>query len=125
MHKIINWQKISNELLLFVNITICSYCMYDKIIGTFFSFPIPASMAFKVRVLLDKISDDQLVFDPLLHNLTHPVTQDLSEVTAHGINKAFRDSELSGEVNDVSVVKFDAVQYTALPIAARDVVSYQ
>lgn len=83
-----------------------------------------ASMAYKVRVLLDSISHDQLVFDPILYNLSHPVTQDLSEVTAHGLNRAFRDSQLAEDFSTVSIVKFDGVQYTALPVAAKDVVSF-
>ena len=80
-------------------------------------------MAFKVRVLLDSISNDQLIFAPILNNMTDRLTQDLTEVTAYGINKAFQDSELAEDFHQVSVVKFEDVKYAALPVAAKDVVS--
>lgn len=80
-------------------------------------------MAYKVRVLLDSISHDQLVFDPILHDLSHPVTQDLSEVTAHGLNRAFQDSQVAEDFSQVSIVKFEGVQFSTLPVSAKEVVS--
>ncbi|KAA0196918.1 hypothetical protein HAZT_HAZT008462 [Hyalella azteca] len=81
--------------------------------------PCTPSIAYKMSVLLDSISEDQLVFDPILHNLTHPVTQDLVQITTHGINKAFLSSNVSNHVNQVTVLKFTPVKYATLPVHAR------
>ena len=87
-------------------------------------FMITASMAYKVRVLLDSISDNQIIFNPILNNLTHPTTQDLSEVTVHGISRAFMDSDMASDFHSVTVTKFEDLELNTLPLSAKDVVSF-
>jgi len=83
--------------------------------------PCRATKAYKVRILLDSISHGQLVFDPILHNLTHPVTKDFSEMTTHGLEKSFKDSLVSEDFNKLTIIKFDGVKNIPLPIAAGEV----
>ncbi|XP_069953365.1 mucin-17-like isoform X2 [Cherax quadricarinatus] len=77
------------------------------------------SLAYNVQVLLDKMSDIDLVFDPVLDNTSHPITQDLSDITVHGIDQAMRGSGLGPRFHGATVTKFTDVKRLAMPVSVE------
>lgn len=82
-----------------------------------------ASLAYNVQVLLDRMSDGQLVFDDVLRNSSHPITQDLSDITTHGISQAMMDSPLGSRYHTATITKFSDTKEMVMPASVHDMVS--
>ncbi|XP_050740540.1 uncharacterized protein LOC127010435 isoform X2 [Eriocheir sinensis] len=78
------------------------------------------SLAYNVQVLLDHMSDGQLIFDAVLHNASHPITQDLSDITTHGINQAMRESPLGPRYHTATITKFSDTKEMVMPASVND-----
>lgn len=92
----------------------------------FLYFPIPlASLAYNIQVLLDRMSDGQLIFDAVLRNASHPITQDLSDITTHGISQAMMDSSLGPRYHTATITKFSDTKEMVMPASVDDMVSLE
>ena len=82
-----------------------------------------ASIAYNVQVLLDGMSDGQLVFDNVLRNASHPITQDLSYITVHGVGQAMMDTPLAPRYHTATITKFSDTKEMVMPVSVYDMVS--
>lgn len=82
-----------------------------------------ASLAYNVQVLLDRMSDGQLIFDAVLRNASHPITQDLSDITTHGISQAMMESPLGPRYHTATITKFSDTREMVMPASVNDMVS--
>ena len=69
------------------------------------------------------MSDGQLVFDSVLRNASHPVTQDLSYITIHGVSQAMMDSPLGPRYHTAAITKFSDTKEMVMPASVYDMVS--
>lgn len=69
------------------------------------------------------MSDGQLIFDDVLRNSSHPITQDLSDITTHGINQAMMDSPLGSRYHTATITKFSDTKEMVMPASVDDMVS--
>ncbi|MPC31901.1 hypothetical protein E2C01_025201 [Portunus trituberculatus] len=81
------------------------------------------SIAYNVQVLLDGMSDGQLVFDNVLRNASHPITQDLSYITVHGVGQAMMDTPLGPRYHTATITKFSDTKEMVMPVSVYDMVS--
>ncbi|KAK7066641.1 hypothetical protein SK128_012253 [Halocaridina rubra] len=77
------------------------------------------SLAYNIQLLLDGISDRQLIFDPVLRNTSHPITQELADNTVHGIEEVMMASQLAPHYHTASVIKFIDTKEIAMPASAQ------
>ncbi|CAL4068672.1 unnamed protein product [Meganyctiphanes norvegica] len=73
------------------------------------------SLAYNVQLVLDRIENEKLVFDPLLLNSSHPITQDLSDLTVQGIDQALMSSSLAPQYHTASIAKFRDLKDVIMP----------
>lgn len=79
-------------------------------------------MAYNLRVLLDSMSEGQLVFDPVLHNDSHPITQQMSDLTSHGLDEAMLGSTLGPRYHSATITKFSDTKDVPMPFSVKDMV---
>ncbi|XP_066989260.1 uncharacterized protein [Macrobrachium rosenbergii] len=77
------------------------------------------SVAYNIQLLLDGMSDGRLVFDPVLHNISHPITQDLADITIHGLDGALMASQLGPHYRSATVTKFTDTRDMAIPASGH------
>ncbi|XP_071522973.1 LOW QUALITY PROTEIN: uncharacterized protein [Panulirus ornatus] len=79
------------------------------------------SLAFNIQLLLDRMSNEQLVFDSVLRNTSHPITQDLSDITVDGINQAMMASNLGPRFHSATITKFSNTKEIIMPASVKPV----
>ncbi|XP_042871523.1 mucin-17-like isoform X5 [Penaeus japonicus] len=78
------------------------------------------SAAYSVQILLDRVSDDQLIYNSLLRNASHPFTMELSNEATFGIDQAMLGSRLAPRYHAATITKFMDTKETAMPTSVRD-----
>lgn len=70
------------------------------------------------------MSNEQLIFDSVLRNTSHPITQDLSDITVDGINQAMMASSLGPRYHAATITKFSNTKEMIMPASVKPMVGY-
>ncbi|XP_063596495.1 mucin-17-like isoform X3 [Penaeus indicus] len=73
------------------------------------------SAAYNVQILLDRVSNDQLIYNSLLRNASHPFTIELSNEATFGIDQAMLGSHLAPRYHAATITKFMDTKETVMP----------
>ncbi|XP_069993733.1 mucin-17 isoform X1 [Penaeus vannamei] len=73
------------------------------------------SAAYNVQILLDRVSNDQLIYNSLLRNASHPFTVELSNEATFGIDRAMLGSHLAPRYHAATITKFMDTKETVMP----------
>lgn len=68
------------------------------------------------------MSDDQLIYNSLLRNASHPFTIELSNEATFGIDQALRGSHLAPRYHAATITKFMDTKETVMPASVGNMV---
>lgn len=76
-----------------------------------------------MQILLDRVSNDQLIYNSLLRNASHPFTVELSNEATFGIDRAMLGSHLAPRYHAATITKFMDTKETVMPASVGNMVS--
>lgn len=76
-----------------------------------------------MQILLDRVSNDQLIYNSLLRNASHPFTVELSNEATFGIDRAMLGSHLAPRYHAATITKFMDTKETVMPASVGSMVS--